>query len=333
MPKLPLRIEIIRSNVKGLGSMSLKSATTIAETLRRHYSDVSVTTIANELDLMAIVARKPDLAFLGMYFVLEDSELQPKIWLSDMLEKNGIAYTGSGKFSHRLGLNKHLAKQRMIESGLQTSPFQIIRRENEDIINEGKLTFPLFVKPSNRGGGQGIDEFSVVRTVEELRTKVASVHEDNDSDALIEEFLVGREFSIAVIGNSYSDILTAMPIELVASKDSNGERMLSKIVKSSNTEAVLEVTDAAERSRLKSFAINVFHALGARDYGRIDVRFDKFGVPQFLEANLIPSLIDGYGSFPKAYEMNLGLTYESMLMQIVSLAVNREPKKILLFEN
>jgi len=329
MPKLPLRIEVVRSNLKSLSSMSLESATAIVQTLQQHYQDVILTNVNNESDLRALVERKPDLAFLGMHFVVSDEELHPKIWVSDILEKNGIRHTGSGKFSHRLAQNKHLAKQRMIESGLQTSPFQIIRRENKEVINEGKLSFPLFVKPSNKGGGQGIDEFSVVRTVEELRAKVATIHDIHETDALVEEYLVGREFSIAIIANHHSDILTAMPIELVASKDSNGERMLSKSVKSSNEEDVRAVTDPVERTRLQSFAVSVFHALGARDYGRIDVRFDKFGVPHFLEANLIPSLINGYGSFPKAYEMNLGLDYETMLMQIVRLALNREPKKIL----
>jgi D-alanine-D-alanine ligase len=272
MPTLPLRIEVVRSNTKGLGAMSLASATAIAETLQRHYSDVVVTDVSTESDLRALVARNPDLVFLGMYFVPSDSERHPKIWLSDILEKNGVGYTGSGKFSHRLGLNKHLAKQRIIEMGLKTSPFQIIRLENPDTVDRGSLSFPLFVKPSNKGGGQGIDEFSVVRTAEELRSKVASIHERQNTDALIEEFLVGREFSIAIIGNQDTNNLTAMPIELVAAKDSNGERMLSKIVKSANTEGVLEVTDTDERLVLKSFAINVFNALGARDYGRIDVR-------------------------------------------------------------
>jgi len=332
MPKLPLRIEVVRSFNKSLSSMSLESATAIAKTLAQHYTDVRITNIDTEADLTALIARSPDLAFLGMYYVRSDKGLHPKIWISDLLEKSGIRHTGSGKFAHRLGLNKHLAKQRMIESGLQTSPFQIIRRDNEEIINEGKLSFPLFVKPANKGGGQGIDEFSVVRSVEALRTKVDAIHTEHHADALIEEFLVGREFSVAIIGNHHSQKLSAMPIELVASKDANGERMLSKAVKSSNAEDVRAVTDPTERARLQSFAINVFLALGARDYGRIDVRFDKFGVPHFLEANLIPSLIDDYGSFPKAYEMNLGLDYETMIMQIVRLALNREPKKILLFD-
>lgn len=332
MPKLPLKIEVVRSHLKSLSSMSLASAENIVKTLKQHYTDVVITNIDTKSDLMALVGRAPDLAFLGVHYVPSGDALDAKIWVSSVLEKNGIRHTGSSKFSHRLGLNKHLAKQRMIESGVRTSPFQIIRKDNEEAINEGKLSFPLFVKPSDKGGGQGIDEFSIVKNVTELRTKVASIHDIHRTDALVEEYLVGREFSIAVIGNHHSNILTAMPIELIAPKDSKGDRMLSNVVKSSDLETILAVENSSERERLQSFAISVFHALGARDYGRIDVRLDSFGVPHFLEANLIPSLIDGYGSFPRAYKVNLGLDYEAMIMHIVRLAFNREPKKILLLD-
>jgi len=63
--------------------------------------------------------------------------------------------------------------------------------------------------------------------------------------------------------------------------------------------------------------------LGARDYGRIDIRLDATGTPHFLEANLIPSLISGYGSFPKACVMNIGLEYEPMIMRIANLGLSR----------
>lgn len=327
-----MRINVVRSNLKSLSSMSMESATLIAKTLRRHYTDVTVTHVDNRDELQDLIALQPDLVFLGMRYVLDDNNAGAKIWLSDQLEMNGIGHTGSSKFSHRLEKNKHLAKQRIIESGLQTSPFQLIPRGHTEIITEETLNFPLFVKPTNKGGGQGIDEHSVVRTVEQLRAKVASIHTQHNADALIEEFLIGREFSIAIISDHDTHDLIAMPIELIAAQDSNGEHMLSKEVKASNTETVLRVTNRAERNRLQTFSINVFRALGARDYGRIDVRLDSSGVPQFLEANLLPSLIDGYGSFPKAYELNLGRSYESLLIHIVQLALNREPRKILASE-
>lgn len=114
-----------------------------------------------------------------------------------------------------------------------------------------------------------------------------------------------------------------MPIELVAPKNINGARILSSRIKSANTEVVKELADPELKSKIVSFARDVFRALDARDYGRIDIRLDKNGEPNFLEANLIPSLIDGYGSFPKACAINENIGYEQMIMQIVGLARSR----------
>ena len=114
-----------------------------------------------------------------------------------------------------------------------------------------------------------------------------------------------------------------MPIELIAPLNDKDTRILSGKVKSSNTEQAIAVTDAAVKSVVSELALDVFTALGARDFGRIDIRMDDQGVPHFLEANLIPSLISGYGSFPKACLLNLGLDYEPMIMNIAQLGLAR----------
>lgn len=323
MPKVPLRIEVVRSSIKGLGSMGIASATAAVDSLSLHYSDVTMTIVNNKADMASLIKRNPDLAFLGMNFLPAESEHDHDVWLSDILEQHNIRHTGSGEQAHHLAAHKDLAKRRMISKGLKTSPFHIIDMENKKILKDTGLTFPLFVKPSNKGGGQGIDEQSVVHNEQQLVSKVSQVHTKYQANALVEEFLVGREFSIAVIENLDSDQLSAMPIELIAPKDSNGDRMLSNNVKREDLETMLAVTDPAEHSTLKSFAIDAFRALGAQDYGRIDVRFDQFGIPHFIEANLIPSLIEGYGSFPKAYALNLGLNYDAMLLHIVHLGLKR----------
>ena len=70
-------------------------------------------------------------------------------------------------------------------------------------------------------------------------------------------------------------------------------------------------------------ALHVFHALGARDYGRIDIRLDGAGVPHFLEANLMPSILKDYGNFPKACMLNETIGYEESILRIVDLAFER----------
>jgi D-alanine-D-alanine ligase len=136
--------------------------------------------------------------------------------------------------------------------------------------------------------------------------------------------LPGREFSVAILKDIDTGVYDAMPLELVAPADTFGERFLSAQVKSADTERNLPVTDPIIRTQISLLALNVFEALGARDYGRIDIRLDAQGVPHFLEANLLPSLLEGYGNFPKACLLNKGLPFTAMINNLVELAWARE---------
>ncbi len=91
----------------------------------------------------------------------------------------------------------------------------------------------MFIKPTNRGGGVGIDANSVVSNFEELKTKVVSVSNQLDTDSLVENYLSGREFSVAILRNDNSDTYSVMPIELIAGPDEKGARILSSKVKAS----------------------------------------------------------------------------------------------------
>lgn len=299
--------------------MSAVSASDIATTLAMRYSDVIVTHVDTIEDLQALVARQPDLVFAGLYYVTNETTGE-KVWLADELEKNAIAYTGSGKYANRLSLNKHLAKQRMIESSIATAPFTLSRLEDTNDRNEDGLSFPLFVKPNNKSGGQGVDEFSLVRSVKALQTKVRSVKANSNTDVLIEEYLSGREFSVGVLEDEQGFI--AMPLELVADKDRNGDRIRSRAIKVADAEDMRVITDLDERRQIGDFAVDAFKALGGRGYGRVDVRLNTEGIPYFLEANHIPSLIKTDSSFLRAYETTTDHDYESMIMHIVQLALD-----------
>jgi D-alanine-D-alanine ligase len=327
MIKSNKHIEIVRPSIKGLGSMSKVSSDAAHTTLAKYYTDVGVTIVNNVADLETLATIHPDLVFLGMESAPSNPLLglaDPNmIWLSDFLDSQEIAYTGSGHAAHELGRNKPLAKQRVLNAGLRTAAFCVI--EQSHLLKEGDipLEFPLFIKPTNRGGGLGIDSDSVVYDFEQVRAKIHSLATQLGSDALIEEYLPGREFSVAILKEEHSTAFSVMPIELIAPPDKNGARLLSGRIKSSNAERAVEVIDEVVKSKVTALALDVFHALGARDYGRIDIRLDAAGTPHFLEANLIPSLISGYGSFPKACVLNIGLEYEPMIMRIADLGLAR----------
>ncbi len=328
MLKIQKHIEIVCSTTPGLSSMSKESREAILGVLSQHYHKPRITIINNLADLEALASRQPDLVFLGMKFIPQNPVLgfndANKIWISQYLDANNITYTGSSWLAHELELNKPLAKQRVLDAGLMTSQFYVSPKAYVPTEEDISLTYPLFIKPANRGGGLGVDANSVVNNFAELTKKVKSIANNHRADSLIEQYLDGREFSVAILKHENSAQFSVMPIELVAPAEVSGIRVLSETVKSSNAEQVSEVSDEAAKSKVCDLAINIFHALGARDYGRIDIRMDKSGQPHFLEANLLPSLISGYGSFPKACELNQSLGYEDMILSIIRLAFQRD---------
>lgn len=328
MMKINKRIEIVSSTVAGLSSMGKTSRGGVLAVLAKRFASVRITIVNDLSDLEALRARQPDLVFLGMEFLPVHPALgaadPAKVWLSDFLDEHDIAHTGSSQKAYELGRNKPLAKQRILSAGLRTSAFCVVRQGQSLESTDIPLAFPLFVKPTRLGGGLGIDSDSVVHNFEQLRAKAHSITAELQSDVLIEEYLPGREFSVAILKDDSSNEFLAMPLELVAPSDTNGIRLLSGRVKSSNAEQALEVTDMPVRSKVTALALAAFNALGAADYGRIDIRLDAAGTPHFLEANLIPSLISGYGSFPKACVLNIGLEYEPMIMKIATLGLARK---------
>jgi len=316
-------IEIVRSGTSALSSMGLKSCNALLSVLKKHYAVVGVSTVHSIADLETLVARQPDLVFIGMKYLI-DPISGDKVWISAYLEEHSITHTGSPQEAIALEQEKPLAKQCARNAGVQTSPYLVVKKGDVADLTLTPMRFPLFVKPTGLGGGTGIDSDSIVQTPAALHAKIESLAANHGADALIEEYLSGREFSVAVLKDIDSDDLMAMPLELNPSADARGNRILSHELKSAPLETpTLPVTDTKLRSLLTKMATDAFIALGARDYGRIDIRLDASGVPHFLEANLIPCIIEGSGNFPKACMMNLDMDYETMILRIINLAFSR----------
>ncbi len=323
MKKIQKHIEIVRSTISELSSLGRTSAEGIQTLLAQHYATVGITTVNNASDLQRLVLLQPDLVFVGMRFVPTDDTLglrdPHKLWLADFLDEHQIAYTGSGHAAHELELDKSLAKQRAQSAGLQTSPFRVALQGQLAPESDLALTFPVFIKPTDRGGGAGVDTYSLAHTYADAVAKVQSLMDRMQADSLVEEYLPGREFSVAILKDEHVATYSLMPLELIAPADEHGIRILSSKIKSADTERFAPLTDEVLRKAVTALAIDVFHALGARDYGRIDIRLDVAGNPHFLEANLIPSLLNHYGNFPKACLLNADMDYETMLLHIVRL--------------
>lgn len=327
MGKINRHIEIVSSTSTFLSSMSKPSRDAIQKALSKHYSRVGITIVNNQSDLDGLVAKAPDLVLLGMKFIpgcpTSDVGNSARIWLAEYLVEHGIAVTGSLSSAHRMELNKPLAKKCLLYDGLKTTDYYVAEIGQPLTPELISIDYPLFVKPTDRGGGAGIDSDSVVNNFSELKSKVGSIASNLNSNSLIEKYLPGREFSVAILRNTGHTGYTTMPLEIIAPGNEQGVQILSGAAKSANAEAVKEVTDTKIKESVADLALSAFRSIGGRDYGRIDIRMDENDVPHFLEANLIPSLIDQYGSFPKACALNISLGYKDMLLHIVELGMAR----------
>lgn len=323
--KVQKHVEVACTTNRKFSSMGAKSCQKIIAVLSQYYEHVGVSIINDLSDLEQLVENRPDLVFLGLKRLPHagDSvdESADDIWISDYLDQNDIIYTGSDVHAMKLEFNKEKAKARVRFAGLPTARSFISAPDRHKYAQSLPLPFPLFIKPLNGGGGRGVGDDSVVRTFSEFKDKVGSIHTRNDSSALVEQYLEGREFSVAVVDSDGFDEAQVMPIEIITTKNSRGDRILGGRVKTEDHELVITIEDHGTRTSVSKLALDVYKTLGGRDLARIDIRMDSVGNLNFLEANFMPA--PGSRYFAGAFNLNKGTSYSELLFNITEIALSR----------
>lgn len=243
-----------------------------------------------------------------------------------LLEHLEIPYSGSGPLSLGLTLDKARTKEILLNHHLPTPRFQLFKTGKEKLSR--KLHFPLFVKPNAEGSSKGIGDDSVVKDRKSLYKKIKDLLKKYHQPVLVEEFLSGREFYVAIWGNGKE--AETLPLGSVNFRDM---APLSKYVDSFETkhfwpsEVVLPVRrpriSKALEQKIKKMSLKTFRVLNCRDFARLDVRMDRAGHPHILDINALPSLgpaaTDG---FSEAAEL-AGYSYKEMVNKIVEVAAKR----------
>jgi len=285
----------------------------ILKILSKRYKDVKITEINCEKDLEQLVKRKPDLVFSGVKYFLFNSR---KVWLNDYLDIFAIPYIASGKTALNNESDKNLAKKIMQKANIKTADFFITNPGEH--LNESSIpiNFPLFIKPVTGGDSRGIDKNSIVLNFDSFTAKVLDIKTKQNSPSLAEVYLAGKEYSVGIFENSDDGSLRAMPIEIIVKKNVDGNSILDIDVKKNDEEKVILVTDSKVFKKLSKLAKASFKALGGKSLGRIDIKMNDFGVPHFIEANLMPGLRKGY--FYRSCVLNLEMSYEEMIFSIAN---------------
>ena len=291
----------------------------ILKILSKRYRNVVITEINCEKDLEKLVVRKPDLVFSGVkYFFFRNR----KIWLNDYLEMFDIPYIASSKAALDNESNKNRAKKLMQKAKIKTADFFITNPGeylDETLI---PIKFPLFIKPVTGGDSRGIDKNSIVLNFESFVAKVLDIKVEQNSPSLVETYLSGKEYSVGIFEDSIDGSLRAMPIEIIVKKNVDGHCILDFDTKKNDEEKVIAVTDINIFNKLSKLAKDSFKALGGKSLGRIDIKMNHFGVPHFIEANLMPGLRKGY--FYRSCVINLDMSYEDMIFSIANTGLSSQ---------
>jgi D-alanine-D-alanine ligase len=245
-----------------------------------------------------------------------------------ILDYLNIPYTGSNTFSLALALNKALTKKILKAENIPTPNFQVFARGSEEM--DPNLKFPLIVKPNCEGSAKGINKNNVVNTKDELYEKIKEIINLYRQEALVEEFIEGKELTVGILENGKTTILPILEIDFSNCKQS-GEYFYSWRMKEyqGNTDLGLVPKfycparlDKEIEMFVKEIALKTHRALGCFDISRTDVRLSKDNIPFVLEINPLPGLDPKESNFPlMAYAA--GIKYEELIKAILLSASDR----------
>ncbi|MFZ9888959.1 MAG: D-alanine--D-alanine ligase family protein [Myxococcota bacterium] len=243
-----------------------------------------------------------------------------------LVELLGLPYTGSDPTALSLCLDKALAKRLVSEAGLRTAPSLVMHTGKERLPRH--MTFPLIIKPLAEGSSKGILDKNVVEDELELRTVARKLIESYRQPVLVETFLPGREFTVALLGERKPRILPPMEIVFLRPQEDKHPvySFSSKFREVDVKGQVPAAIDEALRRDIERLARGAFTALGCRDVARIDIRCDREGRPHFIECNPLPGLSPGFSDLCIIAEA-AGLDYRSLIGEILAPALRRLREK------
>ncbi|MFA6357490.1 MAG: ATP-grasp domain-containing protein [Candidatus Omnitrophota bacterium] len=240
-----------------------------------------------------------------------------------------IPYTGSHTFSLALALNKALTKKILKAENIPTPNFQLFSKGNEVLAKD--LKFPLIVKPNCEGSAKGINKTNVVNNEEDLFKKVRECINVYRQEALVEEFIEGKELTVGILENGKTRVLPILEIDF-SNCEKSGEYFYSWKMKEFQGNSELGLVpefycparlDKETEAKVKEVALRTHRAVGCLDISRTDIRLDKFNVPYVLEINPLPGLDPKESNFPMmAYAA--GMKYEDLIEAILTSASERK---------
>jgi D-alanine-D-alanine ligase len=234
-------------------------------------------------------------------------------------------YTGCNPRGLLLSRDKPLSKQLLAWHRIPTPHFALLPKGRK-FRAPRQMRYPLFVKSATEDASLGIAQASVVETPQQLQDRVAFIHEQVGTDALVEEFIAGREVYVGVLGN---ERLTRLPVwelqfgSMAASQSAIATRKVkwdrSYQQRHGIARAAAQDLPPAVLARLDRMSRRIYRALGLSGYARMDFRVRDDGEVFVLEANANPCLAEAEDFSQSA--LSVGIGYQDLLNRIITIGL------------
>ena len=233
--------------------------------------------------------------------------------IPSMLEMLGIPYVGSSPSGHALALDKVITKIILQKNGVPTPEFWVFSRGDEDVSG---IDYPVIVKPKMESVSFGL---RVVHNPRELKEAVDFIVKEFEQQALVEQFIRGREFAVGLVGNNPVETLPILEFDL----ENDPDAIQTEEQKRAKPREKLCPADIAEdlAGEIRKQCVAAFKALQLRDFSRVDIRMDEQNNIHILEINSMASL-GPTGSYVHAAGV-AGYDYKTLVNKMLDVAVVR----------
>ncbi len=236
-----------------------------------------------------------------------------------VLDAYQIPYTFSDPLVLTLTLHKGMTKRVIRDLQIPTPDFYVVETESQ--IKAVDLPLPLFAKPVAEGTSKGITGASKINSYQDLKSICLNLLQTYHQPVLVERFLPGREFTVGIIGTGdEASVIGVMEVLLKEKAESGVYSYYNK----ENYQGLVEYRLAAGElaQACTDTALKAWRGLGCRDAGRVDLKLDDAGVPNFIEVNPLAGLNPKHSDLPILSGL-AGIDYHKLIGMIMNATLKR----------
>ncbi len=318
-----LRIGVVRGGPSPEYDISLKTGDTVLRELSKTHRPIDIYISRDGTWHMRGIERTPDRILKHVDIVFnalhgkygEDGKVQK------LFDQYGIPYSGSSHFSSAICMNKFLTKERIARAGIKT-PLSVLVRATDNTETRMRdvfsaIPFPVIIKPASSGSSLGI---VIAETPAELVSALSTIQDTGD-DALVEEYISGREATCGVINNFRGQSTYALPtVEIISNTEKPFFDYDAKYNGQKREVCPGNFTDK-EKKEIERVSSIVHDLLDLSGYSRSDFIVTPRRGIYFLEVNTLPALAED-SSLSHSLEA-VGIKFSHFLHHVLGLALKK----------